>query len=193
MHNLENIDDILKSYDKYIISIVNKYNFSRFDKDDLYQAVLVGLFKAIKRYNESYNVKLSTFAFKYIIGEINKEYTKLNLYGRSDYNKIRNYIKEHSELTIDAISKNLKLSIETIYLAISKCDKVVYLDEIMIDSIVDNNKIVDLEFTKEEEILYNYYFVRKFNQSVIAKLLNTSQPTVSRMIKNLKNKISKTK
>ena len=79
MHNLENIDDILNSYDKYIKSIVNKYNVSKFDKDDLYQAGLIGLFKAIKRYDESFNVKLSTFAFKYIIGEINKEYAKLNL------------------------------------------------------------------------------------------------------------------
>ena len=78
------IEELLIKYEKYIKSIVNKYKVSAFDKDDLYQAGLVGLYKAIKNYKDEYNVKLSTYAFKYIIGEINKEYNKLNIYGRSD-------------------------------------------------------------------------------------------------------------
>lgn len=191
MNNHEDIDEILIKYEKYIRSIVSKYKVSKFDQEDLFQAGLLGLFKAIKKYDSKYNAKLSTFAFKYIIGEVNKEYNKLNLYGRSDYNKIRKYVTEHIDESLDEISKSLNISVETIYLALSKSDKLLYLDETMIDNIIDNHNIVDFELSKEEEMLYNYYYVRKFSQGFIAKLLNISQPTVSRMIKSLKLKIGK--
>lgn len=185
----DEIEALLKQYEGIIRKIVNKYKVSSFDKEDLYQAGLLGLFKAIKNYNEEYNVKLTTFAFKYIIGEVNREYKKLNLYGRVDYNKIRNYVYLHSTYTPEEICKELKISIETFYDAVSRVDQVMYLEDDTRDSIIDSKAYIDLELDKDEELLYQYYVVRRLTQSEIAKLLNVSQSTVSRSIKKLKTKI----
>lgn len=188
----DEIETLLTKYEGIIRKIVNKYKVSSFDKEDLYQAGLLGLFKAIKNYKVEFNVKLTTFAFKYIIGEVNREYKKLNLYGRVDYNKIRNYVYLNSTLTPDEICKNLKISIETFYDAVSRVDQVVYLEDDIRDSIVDNKAYIDLELDKEEELLYQYYVIRRLTQSEIAKLLNVSQSTVSRNIMKLKKKIKET-
>ena len=185
----DEIEVLLKQYEGIIRKIVNKYKVSSFDREDLYQAGLFGLFKAIKNYKEEYNVKLTTYAFKYIIGEVNREYKKLNLYGRVDYNKIRSFVYLNSTLTPEEICKELNISIETFYDAMSRVDQVMYLEDDTRDSIIDNKAYIDLELDKDEELLYQYYVVRRFSQTEIAKLLNVSQSTVSRSIKKLKLKI----
>ena len=185
----DEIEVLLKQYEGIIRKIVNKYKVSSFDREDLYQAVLLGLFKAIKNYKEEYNVKLTTYAFKYIIGEVNREYKKLNLYGRVDYNKIRSFVYLNNTLTPEEICKELNISIETFYDAMSRVDQVMYLEDDTRDSIIDNKAYIDLELNKDEELLYQYYVVRRFSQTEIAKLLNVSQSTVSRSIKKLKLKI----
>ena len=185
----DDIEVLLKQYEGIIRKIVNKYKVSSFDKEDLYQAGLLGLFKAIKNYKEEYNAKLTTYAFKYIIGEVNREYKKLNLYGRVDYNKIRSFVYLNNTLTPEEICKELNISIETFYDAMSRVDQVMYLEDDTRDSIVDNKAYIDLELDKDEELLYQYYVVRRFSQTEIAKLLNVSQSTVSRSIKKLKLKI----
>ncbi|MBQ4571525.1 MAG: sigma-70 family RNA polymerase sigma factor [Bacilli bacterium] len=185
----DEIEVLLKQYEGIIRKIVNKYKVSSFDREDLYQAGLLGLFKAIKNYKEEYNVKLTTYAFKYIIGEVNREYKKLNLYGRVDYNKIRSFVYLNNTLTPEEICKELNISIETFYDAMSRVDQVMYLEDDTRDSIIDNKAYIDLELNKDEELLYQYYVVRRFSQTEIAKLLNVSQSTVSRSIKKLKLKI----
>ena len=40
--------------------------------EDLYQIGCMGFIKAIKRFDTSYDVKLSTYAVPYILGEIKK-------------------------------------------------------------------------------------------------------------------------
>ena len=185
----DEIEVLLKQYEGIIRKIVNKYKVSSFDREDLYQAGLLGLFKAIKNYKEEYNVKLTTYAFKYIIGEVNREYKKLNLYGRVDYNKIRSFVYLNNTLTPEEICKELNISIETFYDAMSRVDQVMYLEDDTRDSIIDNKAYIDLELDKDEELLYQYYVVRRFSQTEIAKLLNVSQSTVSRSIKKLKLKI----
>lgn len=185
----DEIEVLLKQYEGIIRKIVNKYKVSSFDREDLYQAGLLGLFKAIKNYKEEYNVKLTTYAFKYIIGEVNREYKKLNLYGRVDFNKIRSFVYLNNTLTPEEICKELNISIETFYDAMSRVDQVMYLEDDARDSIIDNKAYIDLELDKDEELLYQYYVVRRFSQTEIAKLLNVSQSTVSRSIKKLKLKI----
>ena len=63
--------DTLLDYEGLIYSIINKYP-RRFDYDDLYQVGMIGLIDAYKHYDESYETKFSSFAYYYIIGEINK-------------------------------------------------------------------------------------------------------------------------
>lgn len=188
METNDDIEFLIAKYEGIIWKIVNKYKVSSFDKEDLYQAGLLGLFKAIKNYKPEYNVKLITYAFKFIIGEVNKEYKKLNLYGKVEYNKIRNYVYLNNTLTPEEICQNLKISIETFYDAVSRVDQIMYLEDNVRDEILES-RTCELDLDKEEEILYQYYVVRRFTQSEIAKLLNISQSTVSRNINKLRKKL----
>lgn len=188
METNDDIELLIEKYEGIIWKIVNKYKVSSYDKEDLYQAGLLGLFKAIKNYKHEYNVKLITYAFKFIIGEVNKEYKKLNLYGKVEYNKIRNYVYLNNTLTPEEICQNLKISIETFYDAVSRVDQIMYLEDDVRDEILES-RTFELDLDKEEEILYQYYVVRRFTQSEIAKLLNISQSTVSRNINKLKKKL----
>ena len=189
MENHDEVEVLLKKYDGIIRKIVNRYKVSNFDKEDLYQAGQIGLFKAIKNFNSCFNVKLSTYAFKYIIGEVNREYKKLNLYGNVEYNKIRNYIFLHSNKTPEEICNDLNINKETFYDAVSRVDQVTYLEDEIRDQILDRKEELDLELNNDESILYQYYIVRNLTQSEIAKLLNVSQSTVSRSISKLKKKL----
>ena len=78
------MDEVL-DYEGLIYSIINKYP-PRFDKEDLYQVGMMGLIDAYKHYDKHYDTKFSTFAYYYIVGEVNK------------------YIRESSSLKV---SKNL--------------------------------------------------------------------------------------
>ena len=60
----------LLEYENLVYSIINKY--SGYDKDDLYQAGIMGLIQAYKNYDSSFNVKFSSYAYYYILGEVTK-------------------------------------------------------------------------------------------------------------------------
>ena len=100
------------------------------------------------------------------------------------------FIEKNSNLSPEEICKALNITLDTFFKAISKIDKIVYIDEELANQLPSQKTIInDLE--DDEMILYNYYFIRKLNQSEIAKLLNISQATVSRNIKKIKLKFKK--
>ena len=55
-----------------IWSIVKRFNGRGYDLEDLYQIGCMGFIKAIKRFDTNYDVKLSTYAVPYMIGEIKR-------------------------------------------------------------------------------------------------------------------------
>ena len=64
------MEDLL-DYEGLIYSIINKYP-KRYDKEDLFQVGMIGLMDAYRHYNKDYDTKFSTFAYYYIVGEVNK-------------------------------------------------------------------------------------------------------------------------
>ena len=61
----------LLDYEGLIYSIINKYS-KNFDKDDLFQVGMLGLIEAYKNYKKGFDSKFSTYAYYYILGEVNK-------------------------------------------------------------------------------------------------------------------------
>lgn len=57
---------------KLIYHIVNRLNvdLEKYEKNDFFQIGTIGLIKALKNYDVNMDVKFSTFAFPYILGEI---------------------------------------------------------------------------------------------------------------------------
>lgn len=111
-----------------IWSIVKRFKDRGYELEDLYQIATIGFIKSIKRFDSSYDVKLSTYAVPYILGEIKR-------FIRDDGNiKISRSIKELAikirdiqtkylntigkEITISEIAKELKVSTEDITLAL---------------------------------------------------------------------------
>ena len=61
------MDNVLE-YEKLIYKMISKYK--NFDQEDLYQVGSIGIIKAYKKYREDSNAKFSTYAYKYVLGEI---------------------------------------------------------------------------------------------------------------------------
>jgi len=66
------LTDIIETNSGLLWSIVKRFLGRGYDAEELYQIACVGFIKAIKRFNVDYDVKLSTYAVPYILGEIKR-------------------------------------------------------------------------------------------------------------------------
>lgn len=62
---------------KLVLSIIKKFNNSKYNMDDLFQVGVIGLIKAIDNFDVSLDLKLSTYAVPLILGEV-KRYIRDN-------------------------------------------------------------------------------------------------------------------
>ncbi len=62
-------DAVVEDYERLVYSIIKKFT-PYYDKEDLYQAGMLGLSKALKKYDQTYNNTFSTYAYKHILGEV---------------------------------------------------------------------------------------------------------------------------
>ena len=66
------IDSLVEKNMGLVWSIVKKFQNRGYEADDLFQIGSIGLIKAIKKFDSSFNVKFSTYAVPMIIGEIKR-------------------------------------------------------------------------------------------------------------------------
>ena len=94
---MNDITKIIQENEGLIYKIISKYQ-NYFELEDLYQVAVIGLIKANKNYQDTYNTKFISYAYPYILGEVIKyvnEYRsiKLSKNTRLLYNKILKLIK----------------------------------------------------------------------------------------------------
>ena len=110
-----------------IWSIVRRFNGRGYELEDLYQIGCIGFIKSIKRFDTNFEVRLSTYAVPYMIGEI-KRYIrddgpiKVSRSIKELGVKIKELEKEYickkgREITEEELEKELKVSREDIILA----------------------------------------------------------------------------
>lgn len=188
--------DELLEYDGLIYSIISKYP-KKYDREDLYQVSMLGLIDALKHYNSDYDTKFSTFAYYYIVGEINK-YIREN----SSLKVSKNLVDLKNKIIKTKESMNQKLGRETTNLEISlyleidenlvnealSFDDVTSIDDSQFEiSSYDNTspEVLDLRFEleklseKERNLIYSRYY-EELTQSETSKILGISQVQVSR-------------
>ena len=68
----EALSRIIEANSGLIWSAVQRFSGRGHAMEDLYQIGCIGLIKAIQRFDTSYNVRISTYAVPYIIGEIKR-------------------------------------------------------------------------------------------------------------------------
>lgn len=214
----EILGNVVKNNSGLVWSIVKRFQGRGYEKDDLYQIGTIGLIKAIKNYNPEFNVKLSTYAVSYIIGEIKKFIRDDGLVKVSrsikelcvKINDIENKAKkEGRDISVEEISKELRTDKEEIILAMESKMKItsIYEEKSEDDktTIIDKNK-----FSKDEtDMIINKLLIKEllnkmekrdrqiivlryFNgctQSEIAKMLGISQVQVSRIEKKILTKL----
>ena len=209
----EKLNDIVEKNSRLIWSIVKRFKNSRYETEDLFQIGALGFIKSIKRFDKEYNVKLSTFAVPYIIGELKRHFRDDGIVKVSRSLKELNmkiemlrkqYEKEGKELTIEKIKEELKESKENILLALEAEREVKSIDEDMDDGsenmLIKQIKVESYEDEtirklvlkeelnkleeKERNIIVLRYFYNK-TQSQIAEQYGISQVQVSRIEKKI--------
>lgn len=118
-----------------IWSIVRRFKDRGYELEDLYQIGTIGFMKSIKRFDTSFDVRLSTYAVPYILGEIKRFIrddgtVKVSRGIKELAGKIREiqakYLREKGEeITIIQIAKELKISKEEVAVAIDSLNPVV--------------------------------------------------------------------
>lgn len=193
--NLNSYEYLIKKHQGLVYHIVNRFNVSPFDRDDLIQAGMLGLLEAIKKYNINYNTKFSTYAVPYILGSIKKEYNVQNSIISSSYyiNLIKKVKNETGDLSIEELAKKYKTTKENVVIAINFSNKMTYLKDEEVEMIMDNNQervIVDLtNLDKEEQLIYHLRVNKQLTQKEIADRLNINQSTISRKLKIIMKKL----
>lgn len=211
--NQEMLNNIVEKNSRLIWSIVKRFKNSRYETEDLFQIGALGFIKSIKRFDKEYNVKLSTFAVPYIIGELKRHFRDDGIVKVSRSLKELNmkiemlrkqYEKEGKELTIEKIKEELKESKENILLALEVEREVKSIDEDMDDGsenmLIKQVKVESYEEEtirklvlkeelnkleeKERNIIVLRYFYNK-TQSQIAEKYGISQVQVSRIEKKI--------
>lgn len=187
----------LLDYDGLIYKIISKYP-SRFDKDDLYQVGMIGLIDAYKHYDSTFGTKFSTFAYYYIVGEVNK-YIRENSSIKVSKGLIelkQKILKCRDSMTqkLGRVPTNLEISLyldedeELINNALIATDEVTSIDEQvnLLKSYDDTSpEVLDLKSEigklsiNEQKLIYARYY-EELTQSETSDILGMSQVQVSR-------------
>ena len=200
-------EEIINTTSNLIYHIINKY-FKGYEKEDLYQVGVIGVIKAYNNYKEDKSTKFSTYAYKYIYGEIysyinSNKTLKLSKEVNTLYNKI-NKAKDILSQKLMKEPNTYELSLfleieESIITNILNSTNISSIDEIIntsdnnltlsdtisdkkdyynIDYLLLNEEIDALEYP-EKEIMKLRYFEDK-TQSEVAQILGINQVQVSR-------------
>ncbi len=163
------LEKLIKNNNGLIWSIVRRFNGRGYELEDLYQIGCLGFIKAIKRFDTSFEVKLSTYAVPYMIGEIKRFIRddgpiKISRSTKELGIKIkelqRNYLnKTGKDISIEEIKKELKVSKEDIIIAIEANQSVDSIENSIYINNKDGNSISLLEKlttnVNEEELITN--------------------------------------
>lgn len=211
-------NEFLKLNKNLVFSIVNKYA-SNYNKEDLYQVGMMAVIRASEMYDNERNVKFSTFAYKYILGEILKYIREdkgvklsrdiIKLYKKIISLKNQMYLTCGRYITDEEVSELLNVSVSKINEVMKLCSGVESLDSVissddkdltLMDTIKDENNLskedlISLKdalrnLNKEDQMLiYQRYYEGK-SQTEIAKEKNISQVKVYRLERKILDDLS---
>ena len=188
-----------------IYKIASRFS-SYYDIEDLFQVGVIGIIEAHKKYDKNSNVKFSTYAYKYIFGEIMKYINNdRNIRISSDYFKIyKSYLQAKEALSqtfgrspsVGEISLFMEIDEKLLNDVISASEFTLSLDSEIDDSISLENicgvdqreEVIDSisleesikELPEEEQKIIDLRYYQDYSQGQTAKILGISQAKVSR-------------
>lgn len=208
---MNDITKIIQENEGLIYKIISKYQ-NYFELEDLYQVAVIGLIKANKNYQDTYNTKFISYAYPYILGEVIKyvnEYRsiKLSKNTRLLYNKIlkANQILSQKLMKTPStyeLSIFLEIDEKIINEVLLANNEVTSLDKVLIedgknfelydtlgyyDQNIENYPLNDAlnQLSKEEYNLINARYYQDLSQSETGSTLGMYQVEVSRKEKKI--------
>ena len=144
---------LINSNKGLIWSIVKRFQDRGYELEDLYQIGVMGFIKCIKRFDSNFDVRLSTYAVPYILGEV-KRYIRDNgpirisrslkqfaikvLEAKNEY-----YRKTGQEIKIEELANMLGTSKEEIALSLEVFQPICSIDEQLGDEENDGLSLLD--------------------------------------------------
>lgn len=213
--NKEIMTKLVTENSNLIWSIVTRFKDRGYEIEDLYQIGCIGFIKSIKRFDTNYEVKLSTYAVPYILGEIKRFIrddgpVKVSRSIKELSYKIKliqnEYItKKGRDIQIEELAKLLKVSKEDIVIAMDSNNTVESIDRKVNDyddltimdklkSNVDQEKDIVNKITiktliegldEKSKKIIMLRYYRGKTQSQVAELLGVTQVQVSRLEKKI--------
>ncbi len=211
------LDDVISQNKNLVYGICSKYsNYT--DKEDLHQVGMIGLINAYKNFDSNKNVKFSTYAFPYIVGEVSKYVREnKNIKVSKDLvklgRKINEYIEKHKEVrgyepSISDIALMLDTKKQTVINALEALKATKSLDEeinddgkaitllditpskekLSFDQMIDLKEAFEYLSGEERILVINRYF-KDMTQSEVAKLMGVNQVYISRLEKKVLDKL----
>lgn len=205
--------DLILENQNLIYSIIHKYYSNYPNKNDLFQEGCLGLIKASRKYDNSFDTKFSSFAYKYILGEISNyiredKSVKISHDIQKLYYKIekvrlllyQKYMREPSILELSSYLEipeekiaeilNIPTNVQSLDEPVTLSDGNVNLYEIIPDKANNVDDLITLksEFDKldnSEKELLKIRYENDLTQSEAAKVLGISQVQVSRYEKKV--------
>lgn len=205
--NEKSLETLIQLNNGLIWGIVRKFWYKDIEQEDLYQIGCIGFIKAVRRFDFSYEVQLSTYAAEYIFGEIKKfirddGIIKISRNIKELGNKVKEIQKDYGEELLPCeIAKILDVSEKEVNIAMDSlkkvesinqyvyeegsCEKIEKLsnyednEEILIDKIYVSSLLENLKI-RDKEIIKLRYFKEK-TQTQVAVMMGISQVQVSRI------------
>lgn len=173
------MEELIKKNKGLIWSIVKRFQNRGFDIEDLYQVGVIGFIKCVKRFDSNFEVRLSTYAVPYILGEV-KRYLRDNgpirvsrslkeLAVKAIEVKNEYFRKSGQEIKIEELAKMLKTPKEELALALESFQPIYSIDEQLNDGNDDGMTLLD-----------------KMSNQIDESTLLTNKVCIQEAIKNLK-------
>lgn len=203
-------NEIIESNSWLIYKIARSYS-EYYNIEDLFQVGSIGLLKAYKNYDKNSNVKFSTFAYKYVLGEIISYIKKdRNIIVGDEYMSIYKKYEKVKSLLISKYNREVSFSEICKFMEMDEQKLLSVIESVMFTKSIDEDSLVNYEFgyDNREDIfnkmlleseldalepfdksLIDYRYYQGFTQSETAQALNTSQVKVSRREKMILQRI----
>lgn len=209
-------DELVSNNMLLVYKLAHRYKSKYVDFEDLISTGTIGLLKAIKQFDLSYNVEFSTYAVPLILGEIRRFFrddgiikisrnTK-DLAKKIEEARIMFENKNHREAKLEEISEILQFSVEDIIMAYDANnyplsldapldeDNMTLKDVLGTNETIDELTRIDLEdainkLDKKDQLFIRLRFFEEMKQADLAVRFSCSQVQISRREKKILEKL----
>ena len=202
----DKLKDLILENQDLIYSIIHKFRSK--DYEDLFQVGCIGLINAYKRFDDRMNVKFTSYAYNYIVGEIYRHIINNKTIRMSPRNsKLTSSINKAYEYLTNHLGRNptdyeMCLFLEIEPYKYEEIKNMMLIESIDYDNgyeLINKEKIskddyLDLKnalsnLTNEEKMFINARYFNNYTQQDLAKLYNTNQVKISREEKKILSKL----